>query len=300
MVESTPFNPVSVAKQVLPIIQTQLKSPEIQLQLDASTDTDTQIIGDPIRFRQVLNNLLGNSAKFTQSGFIRLSMREVSGQLVVVVQDSGIGIPRERLETIFESFNQADNSITRVYGGTGLGLTISRNLVRLMGGDISVTSEKGVGSSFTVTIPMPASDEKASLAGKLSAEKFVPDPSTRLLVCEDNPINELMITRVLQNVGVKFDVVRDGLAAVNAFRDCEYDLILMDVQMPTMDGLTAARTIRTMELDRDRRTPIIAVTAGATPQDLIEILASGMDDRVSKPFRPDKIRQILARWLRGI
>jgi len=296
-IEQVEFQPSKVAKEVVGLMEPESIHRGIKLKFEASEPTQGTWLGDPVRFRQILTNLLGNAMKFTEQGQVSVALRKIEGNLVLRVEDTGIGIPEDRLEQIFDSFNQGDNSTTRVYGGTGLGLTITKRLVDLMDGNISVRSNIGQGTIFTVSLPLV--EVKSPEAQKVKEPAIWGGDlgSVCVLVCEDNPINELMLTHILDTAGAQYVTVRDGAAAIKAATSRRFDVILMDVQMPQVDGLTAARAIREFEADKGYRTPIIAVTAGATPKDLQEILDSGMDDRVSKPYRPDKIREILVHYL---
>jgi hypothetical protein len=296
--ENVVFDPISVARDVAALIRPQAERKHLDLRFECTADGDGRTMGDPVRFRQILTNLMGNAVKFTPRGAIALRVDVRNSGITIEVEDTGIGIPEDRMNAIWESFHQADNSVTRVYGGTGLGLTITKRLTSLMHGSINVESVPGEGTKFTVRLPFrqpadvttgpttrAASRDQYSLAGK------------RILICEDNPINELMVTRILQTTGAHFDIARDGEEAVAITQRNQYDLILMDVQMPNMDGLTAAKLIRQREAASGKRIPIIAVTAGATQNDLQEILDAGMDERVSKPFRPEKLRALMHSWL---
>ncbi|MDX2066321.1 MAG: PAS domain-containing protein [Fimbriimonadaceae bacterium] len=301
-VERIEFVPGMVAREVMGLMEPQALQKGIALEVECGDAVDHAWIGDPVRFRQILTNLIGNAMKFTHEGKVALRCRRVEGNLVATVQDTGIGIAPDRVDRIFESFHQGDNSTTRVYGGTGLGLTITRSLVKLMGGDITVRSKVGEGSSFTVTLPLtyagptePVRVEEAvgTIKGSLTG--------LHVLVAEDNAINELMLTHILESAGATYRIARDGEEAIQIATStgtAEFDIILMDVQMPKVDGLSAARAIREHEQTQGYRTPIIAVTAGATQDDLREILEAGMDDRVSKPYRPDKIRKVIRQYVR--
>jgi len=245
--------------------------------------------GDADRLRQIIGNLLSNAVKFTPQGSVSARV-DVSayGGLKIVVRDTGVGISPEKLPTLFEKFTQADNSATRRFGGTGLGLAICRELTQMMGGSIDVESLEGAGSTFTVELPLergrPASvqDSEASQASE--------DGDLRLLAAEDNPTNQQVLAAVLGSLGIEVHIVPDGKEAVEAWRTGSYDLILMDIQMPVMDGITAASTIREQErLSGRRRTPIVALTANALTHQVEEYLAVGMDAHVAKPIEIAKL-----------
>lgn len=297
------FRPADEIQQVVQLTSKTAAKKRIEVLTAFSEEAELiEATGDPTRFRQVATNLISNAIKFTEQGYVKLSLHRDGSSLVFEVEDTGIGIAQDRINSIWESFNQADNSITRLYGGTGLGLTITKQLVGLMGGSISATSQLGVGSTFRVILPldMPSTQGRAGrevIGSSASVEKF---EDAHVLICEDNPLNELMLKRVLESMSVRFETVSDGAKAVERAQQIPFDLILMDVHMPVMDGITATRILRDYEeTHRRERTPIIAVTAGATQQDLEAVLAAGMDDRISKPFRPNDIRQAVTRWLKS-
>ena len=239
--------------------------------------------GDPTRVRQVVSNLISNAIKFTADGEVRVSAHLDDG-LRIVVSDSGMGVPQQALTAIFNTFTQADASITRTHGGTGLGLAISRRLARLMGGDIVVESQKGAGSIFTLHLPM------LPIAGRVIEDEATAldkdaHRSLKVLVAEDNEVNRLVVTALLAQIGVEPVLVENGAEAVEAWRREDWDVILMDVQMPVMDGIAATRRIREEEVMRGGgRTPIIALTANAMPHHVDEYRQVGMDSFVSKPI----------------
>ncbi|HEY3889003.1 MAG TPA: ATP-binding protein [Caulobacteraceae bacterium] len=245
--------------------------------------------GDPTRLRQILYNLFSNALKFTESGGIRVVVANEPPGLVLSVQDTGIGMPPEVTGKLFEKFVQADASTTRRFGGSGLGLAICRELADLMGGSIDVESEVGLGSKFTVRLAIPRvgdsteglpqtppDDQDAEVSGAVDL---------RVLAAEDNPVNQLVLKTLLHQAGIHPVIVENGALAVEAWRQANFDIILMDVQMPEMDGPTAARIIRETELSTGRaRTPIIALTANVMPQQVAFYREVGMDDHVAKPI----------------
>lgn len=248
--------------------------------------------GDPLRIRQVLNNLTSNAIKFTDSGEVRVLVDILDGELNIRVTDTGIGIPADIQETIFNKFEQGDLSPSRRHGGTGLGLSICRDLVQLMKGHISVQSLPGSGSCFSVNLPLPfigKSEDQSAIAPRLPQTK-IQSSGLRLLVAEDNRANQLVIDTLLRQAGITPVIVPDGKAAVAAWEDEPWDLILMDVQMPEMDGPTATSIIRRRELDRDQiRTPILALTANAMDHQLSEYRYAGMDGLIAKPIDVEKL-----------
>ncbi|MFO1015481.1 MAG: ATP-binding protein [Caulobacteraceae bacterium] len=243
--------------------------------------------GDPTRVRQILNNLVSNAVKFTSRGSVVVEVGLEAGELVAKVSDTGPGIPADRLSALFGKFIQADASTTRKFGGSGLGLSICKELAQLMGGTIAVESTEGVGSTFTLRLPAERADaaEHAVAEEPPRIESDEDAPPLRILAAEDNPMNQLVLKTLLAQFGVQVQIVGDGAQAVAAAKDGEWDVILMDVQMPVMDGPTAARAIREHEARAcARRTPIIALTANAMSHHQREYLAAGMDAMVPKPI----------------
>ena len=245
--------------------------------------------GDADRLRQIVGNLLSNAVKFTPQGAVSaLIDMSATGGLKIVVRDSGVGISPEKLPTLFEKFTQADNSATRRFGGTGLGLAICRELTQMMGGSIDVESLEGAGSTFTVELPLNRGKPVTAQAAETA--QGADDGDLRILAAEDNPTNQQVLAAVLGSLGIEVHIVPDGKEAVEAWRTGSYDLILMDIQMPVMDGITAASTIRQQEKDGGRRrTPIVALTANALTHQVEEYLAVGMDAHVAKPIEIAKL-----------
>jgi signal transduction histidine kinase len=258
--------------------------------------------GDPTRLRQILYNLVSNALKFTDRGEIQVTARWQDERLVVSVADTGVGIPEDRLQALFGRFDQADASTTRRFGGTGLGLAICRELAEMMGGSIDVESTLGFGSTFKVSLPLKRVGDGRSAA--LPAPPAPEDEAYRLelkvLAAEDNTVNQLVLKTLLNQIGVDPVVVSNGLEAVRAWEDGEWDVILMDVQMPKMDGPTAARAIREQEAATGQaRTPIIALTANVMSHQLAEYMAAGMDGHVAKPIEAGRLFEALATILDG-
>ena len=254
--------------------------------------------GDADRLRQIFGNLISNAVKFTPAGKVsaRFEVADAGG-LRLSVTDTGIGIPQDKILTLFEKFTQADSSTTRQYGGTGLGLAICRELAQLMGGQISVMSEEGKGSTFIVELPFPrgstADAEEAPPAAADSQQR-----SVRVLAAEDNLVNQKVLKAIVEPMDVELALVGDGRAAVEAWRDGGFDVILMDIQMPVMDGIAAAKAIRAAEkADGRPRTPILALTANALVHQVEEYLAAGMDGHVAKPIEISKLYDAMSRVL---
>jgi two-component system, sensor histidine kinase len=254
--------------------------------------------GDGSRLRQILQNLIGNAVKFTQAGTVTVRARHdaASGQARIEVHDTGIGIAPGDVERIFDAFHQVDSSFGRRFSGTGLGLTISRELARAMGGDLVCSSEAGQGSCFTVTLQLPRATAPRPVP--LHTAATAPRLRGRVLLAEDNPVNALVAEAALRRLGLAVEVVSDGASALTAFRAAAHDLVLMDCQMPVMDGFEATRLMRDLErIEGRRRTAVVALTANALEGDRERSLASGMDDHLAKPFRDDELIAVLQRHL---
>jgi len=250
--------------------------------------------GDPDRLRQILNNLVSNAVKFTAAGEVRIAAWGDRDLVRLVVTDNGIGIAPEVVGKLFNSFTQADASTTRRFGGTGLGLAICRELAELMGGAVEVDSAVGHGSVFTVTLPIPKVAE-GSLSQEPVAASHRSVLNLRVLAAEDNPVNQLVLKTLLQQIGVDPVLVEDGAEAIRAWEEAEFDVILMDVQMPNVDGPTAARRIRRLETATGRaRTPIIAITANVMARQMSEYIAGGMDCCIAKPIAAERLFEALA------
>jgi two-component system, sensor histidine kinase len=254
--------------------------------------------GDSDRVRQILGNLVSNAIKFTAEGKVAAKFESAdAGGLRLSVSDTGIGIPQDKVLTLFEKFTQADSSTTRQYGGTGLGLAICRELAQLMGGQISVLSEEGRGSTFIVELPFPrgstADAEEAPQAAAGTQQR-----SVCVLAAEDNLVNQKVLKAIVEPMDVELAMVGDGRAAVEAWRTGHFDVILMDIQMPVMDGIAAAKAIRAAEkAEKRERTPILALTANALVHQVEEYLAAGMDGHVAKPIEISKLYEAMSRVL---
>ena len=251
--------------------------------------------GDADRLRQIVGNLLSNAVKFTPQGSVEaiVEVNAANDTLRLLVRDTGVGIAPEKLPALFEKFTQADNSATRRFGGTGLGLAICRELTQMMGGAIDVESREGHGSTFTVELPLTRG--QAAGAVETEAAQDTGDRNIRLLAAEDNPTNQQVLAAVMESLGIDIDIVADGRQAVDAWRVGGYDLVLMDIQMPVMDGIDAAREIRAVEIAEQRkRTPIVALTANALTHQVDEYLAAGMDGHVAKPIEIAKLYEAIS------
>jgi CheY-like chemotaxis protein len=251
--------------------------------------------------RQVLLNLAGNAVKFTQQGHVLIDVAreaEIEGGALVrfSVIDSGIGIAPETMGKLFRPYAQADSTMTRKFGGTGLGLAISKQLVRLMGGEIGVRSELGKGSTFWFTLPLMSAENPLVEVDALRTVAPQADPG-RILLVEDNPVNAKITTRLLEKFGHSVSTAANGAQACAAYTRESFDLILMDVMMPEMDGLEATAEIRSLERGGGYRTPIVALTASAMESDRRRCEAAGMDDYLTKPLSPNLLAEKVQHWL---
>ncbi len=293
--------PVSAATVVEEAVRTMAARAEIKgIQLRSQIDAPGLVLGDAARLRQVLLNLVGNAVKFTTQGSVTVSVHSREQQpgralLEFAVKDTGPGIAPEKQKIIFEAFAQADNSVTRQFGGTGLGLSISAQLVELMGGRIQVQSRVGEGSCFSFSILAPVA-EVAVVATQHATFEEQPLPM-RILLAEDNVVNQKLALMLLTRLGHCVVVAGDGQTAVDRYRDQAFDLILMDNQMPILDGAGATQQIRRIEAEERRaHTPIVALTASAMAGDRERFLAAGMDDYLSKPFQSAELTALTRKY----
>jgi len=295
--ESTTFNLRDLLGEVTAILAPRAAAKGLSIDVTTAPGTPTWFMADPGRLRQVLFNLIGNATKFTEQGDVRvgISHRPLAGdtaELRFDITDTGIGIAPDAKERLFTRFMQADLSISRKYGGTGLGLAISKQLVELMSGEMGVESELGQGSTFWFTIRCRISE--ASPETVTDAPAIAVNRSLRVLVAEDNHVNQMVVTALLGRLGHRAEVVGNGIEAIDALLRSPYDLVLMDVQMPEMDGPTATQRIRSMPGELGRM-PIVALTANAMPGDRERYLAIGMTDYVTKPIDPQALEAAIAR-----
>jgi signal transduction histidine kinase/HPt (histidine-containing phosphotransfer) domain-containing protein/BarA-like signal transduction histidine kinase len=296
------FNLHTIFDDLISIVGHRAAEKGLELRMGIAPEIPAYVIGDPLRLSQVLLNLTGNAIKFTQHGHVAVRAEPIAqkGEEVRVrfsVEDTGIGLSREQMARLFKSFAQADSSTTRQFGGTGLGLSISKRLVELMGGEIGVESEPGGGSTFWFTGALLRAPTAEQAAVPAKAQPPANLRGARVLLVEDNVVNQQVAAELLQSAGVKVDIAANGLEALRAVRAQTYDAVLMDVQMPVMDGLQAAQSIRGIETLR--ALPLIAMTASVMPGDRERCLAAGMNDYVSKPINVDQMLATLARWLPG-
>ena len=298
--EQIPFDLDSVLKGVNAAFQVQASRKSLTLDVTVAESARGTYRGDPMRVRQVLNNLISNALKFTDAGRVDVAVSRKDEVLEISVSDTGAGMPADRLHRLFGKFQQLDTSTTRKHGGTGLGLAICRELCELMGGTIAAESILGEGSTFTVALRLPRIGAPSTQAAETIEPRQAMDAAAapRILAAEDNPVNRLVLSTLLAQIGVEAVVVEDGAQALAAWRAADWDLVLMDVQMPVMDGVMAARTIRETERRQGlAHTPIIALTANAMAHQLAEYRAAGMDDCVAKPVRAEDLFDALDRVL---
>jgi len=287
--EMAPFSIKKLTKDIVSANKNGANERENRVSLVIDEKVPDYFTGDALRIGQVLNNLLSNAIKFTHRGFIsvRVDLQKLKPDAAVLhisVHDTGVGIARENLENIFVPFMQASTSITRQYGGTGLGLAITRRILNLFKSDIIVESELGKGSKFHFTVELPTVDaeEMQRLENDIAGFDL---KNKRLLLVEDTLFNVLYATQLLEGWNATVDVADNGQIAVDMVQCAEYDIVLMDLQMPVMDGYTATEKIR----EFNKKTPIIALTASATSDVRNKVLASGMQDYIVKPFNPDEL-----------
>ncbi len=265
------------------------------------------VIGDPQRLRQILINLIGNAIKFTERGGVSITLEEQSRTahhvcLQFGVIDTGIGISEFQKKHIFQAFGQGDSSVTRNYGGTGLGLVICKQLIEQMGGDISLVSEKDVGSHFSFTIVLGIGDvteirhTQQPLQSLIDTQKYAALKNARILLVEDNQVNRMVMMELLEKLHIQVDVAENGAIALTKIQAHQYDGVLMDVQMPVMDGCQTTQRIKAIEAHQSL--PVIAITASATHTDRLKCMESGMVDFISKPILPEILYNVLIKWIR--
>jgi len=299
-VDHEPYNARDATAAAVAVLQPRAAEKKLSLALDWSSAVPRRWIGDQDRLRQVVLNLAGNAIKFTRQGAVLVRVQpDADGLARISIVDTGIGIAPEAQARLFTKFTQADSSTTRRFGGTGLGLAISRQLVELMGGRIGLESEPGRGSTFWFTHPVPATELEPEPVPVPRAEGPGLAARRHVLLADDTEINQVLIVEMLKRTGIRVDVVPDGAEAVRLATSRAYDLILMDCQMPVMDGFAAAQAIRSHEVasGTGRRTPIIALTAGAQEGAADRCHAAGMDAILAKPVRSVSLRETLEHWL---
>jgi PAS domain S-box-containing protein len=300
-VESIDFNLGGVLKDVIDLYQPRADAKNLALRLERSDNTPEWVRGDPLRLRQILLNLLDNAIKFTATGEIRLAVNcaeDAAAGCLFAVSDSGIGMNQETQQRVFQAFSQADGSVSRKYGGTGLGLTICRQLAELMGGELSLDSTPGQGSTFKLHLPLPRAANPLLSVDQPATVDTLNFPGVKVLVAEDNPINQKLLGFMLENLGAKVELADDGKRAYELLDESDAELVFMDCQMPGWDGLTATRAVREREQAQGRkRLPIIALTANAMPGYDEICRQAGMDDYLAKPLKEAELAQLMLHWL---
>lgn len=312
--EDIDFNLELLLKDIRQILSLRAEEKGLLLAVELEPEAPSRLCGDPTRIRQVLINLLSNAIKFTSAGRVTLAvcgraLNLENAELRFSVRDTGIGIPLVLQQKLFRPFSQADASTTRQYGGTGLGLSISKRLVEMMGGEIGLESQEGVGSTFWFTVRLkrqmhPEAEPPAARLVQRAVEPRLVDVAepvparSRILLAEDNLVNQKVALKLLEKAGYAADLVENGRQALDLLRAEKYDLVLMDCQMPEMDGFAATQKIRaSTELRSGRDVPIIALTANAMEGDRERCLAAGMDDYLPKPINARELLAMLQKWL---
>jgi len=306
--EEAPFNLTSLLERVISVMSVRAKEKGIKLDVRYEAGLYKTFIGDSGRIRQILLNLVGNAVKFTDQGNVSVFLANGGGgngkkHLTISVTDTGIGIPENKISDIFGKFIQADPSITRRYGGTGLGLAISKSLAEQMGGSITVTSVVGHGSTFVLHLSLPVAETENSKPSYQENTIYLDTHKNSMqlpiLLVEDYEPNILVATVMLKNFGYRYEVARNGQEAVDKFSPGKYSLILLDVQMPFMDGYETTRHIRGFEQAKKgvSRVPIIAMTAHALKGDREKCIAAGMNDYIPKPFNPHQLQAALIKHI---
>jgi PAS domain S-box-containing protein len=308
--EATPFSLSGLVEGALDTFRPQALGKGLTLDIEIDVGSQDALVGDSTRVQQILFNLLGNAIKFTERGGVRLRAGTVplgggSTRVTLAVTDTGIGMGADQLARLFQPFVQADSSTTREFGGTGLGLSIVQRLAQVMGGDVAVDSARGAGSTFTVTLTLPAAPADAPLethlrpvAGRLANATTRPGGGPRVLVVDDHPVNREVLVLQLQLLGIAADSAANGVDALAAWAPGRYTAVLADIHMPHMDGHELAGRLRAAEADGGgARTPIVAVTANAMKGEEERCLASGMDAYLVKPVSVERLRATLERWL---
>jgi len=296
-VEQIPFHVGETVRSAVAVHQAQASDKGTRLTVDISPEADEHFLGDPVRIRQIISNFVSNAIKFTARGEVRVTVNLSETLLTLAVEDTGIGFDATQTD-IFGRFQQADGTITRRYGGTGLGLAICADLAGLMGGTVDCSSTLGTGSRFWITLPLARAEAPSAPAE--SPVNAVESQGLKILIADDHPVNRKVLEMMLAPSGCELVQVEDGAEAVAAFLAENFDVILMDMQMPVMDGVSAVREIRQLEKNRgSARTPIIMVTANALPDHVAASEAAGADSHLSKPVRLDALHGAIESVLAG-
>ncbi len=304
ILQKAPFDLISLVNKAVNILENNIISKGLNLELSISEDVPSYCIGDPSRLRQVLLNIIGNAVKFTENGSVSVKVMIVdtsSDKVLIkfIVEDTGIGIKHEQLSNLFKPFSQGDPSISKIYGGTGLGLVISKNLIENMGGKIEVESQPGQGSKFTFIIelipteaPVPG---KSEFLSPKPSYKYSPTGASRILVVDDNEINLMVVEEFLRNAGHITTRASSGQEALDKLQEQPFDMVLLDLHMPVIDGLQTSRRITSLQLAE--KPVIMVLTANTDEAARKEALAAGVDDYLTKPFDPEQLLETIAKWI---
>jgi signal transduction histidine kinase/ActR/RegA family two-component response regulator len=300
-IDSIPMNPVRVIEDVVEILRLRAEDKGLQLKHQIEGNIPEQVLGDPIRLNQILTNLASNAIKFTESGSVQISLKvkQEDGEelMAFAVQDTGIGIPDDKLKTIFEVFEQVDGTLSKKFGGTGLGLSISKQLVEMQGGMIDATSILNQGSTFTFRLPLKPITQTTSQEVTITEEELVKMGTAmgplKVLLAEDNDFNVMLAKDDLSYYvpGIQIETAANGKIAFEMFKAQQYDLVLMDIQMPEMNGYEAARNIREWEASQPKsgQIPIIAMTASLLKAEIVKCYEVGMDNFIPKPYKIEEL-----------
>ncbi|NEW80222.1 MAG: response regulator, partial [Gelidibacter sp.] len=300
-IEEIPFNLHKSFSNILKLMKLRADEKGISLDLKIEPNTPSMVIGDPTRVEQILLNLIGNAVKFTNKGSVQITLKQLketdeTSEIYFEVRDTGIGIVSNKINTVFGAFSQAKSDTSRIYGGTGLGLTIVKKLVGLLNGSIRVESIFGEGSVFKITLPLKK-DLVTDNTEEVEPEFLMNEPlELSILLVEDNKTNQLLAKTRLERWKCTVDIANNGIEGVKKVQKNMYDLILMDIQMPVMDGYEASKIIKNDISKKASKIPIIAMTAYATNADIKRAKISGMDDYIFKPFKPKELYAILEKY----
>lgn len=300
--EHISFNLKDIVQKHINLLKSRATKKGIQLNLSLDDHLPPVVAGDPTRLGQILNNLIGNAIKFTEKGAVTLSLRVEQqrgeeSRIEFMVQDTGIGIAGDKLDSIFENFSQASSDTTRKYGGTGLGLSIAQRLVHLMGGEIQVKSTPGVGTTFYFTIGLNTSESKLTVAFTAPHAAPVMTREVNVLLVEDNKINQVVAGNFIKKWNMKLAIANNGLEALEMIKTKDYDVVLMDLQMPEMDGYEATRQIRSMEETYFKNVPVIALSASAMLEEKEKAREFGFSEFITKPFQPQELRESILKFV---
>ncbi|MEL7532685.1 MAG: ATP-binding protein [Bacteroidota bacterium] len=304
--ESIDLSLANVTSHIIAALNVKAEEKGIAIKKELDPRLPAYVKGDPSRLAQILNNLIGNAIKFTNEGHVKIKIdyigeTEKNLSIRFAVEDTGIGIAADKLDSIFESFTQSNSTITRKYGGTGLGLAITKRLINLQKSEIEVQSELGKGTTFSFLLEMPKSDlvaeknqKKTQKVGKVGFTIF---EKQKILLVEDNRVNQMVASRFLKKWSLNPIVANDGQEALQKVQEHQFSLVLMDLQMPVMDGLTSSREIRNLGDAKFQQLPIIALTASVNGTVKNDIYQAGMDDIISKPFQPEMLNKVIGHYL---